>query len=107
MKYPKWKLEKMGEYSGQLDNHVFDYLNKLDSRQTETYENPFEDIGYQRQLPDHGNISKLEKECGTKLLAGLKKIMCDADCKNPKQAISELHAKLREEYPQFSHSLTL
>ena len=106
MKYPKWKLDMMGEYTGPLNNQVFEYLDSISSRQTETYE-PYEDLGYQRQLPDHGNVSKIEKECGAKLLAGLSKILRDPECKNPKQAISDLHAELRAEYPQFSKSLTL
>ena len=103
-KYPKYKLDKLTEYAGPLDNRVFSYLDNLFSEQTDTFTSPQEEIGY-KQLPDTSNLSKLEKECGIKLLKGLTAIMLDEECKEPKKAISELHAKLRAEYPQFAHSL--
>lgn len=106
-KYPKWKLDKLGDYVGPLTNKVFEYLDQLNSRQTETYESPREEVGYTKQLPDHKNYSKLEKECGAKLLHGLSVIILDPDILpgQHKKAISELNARLREEYPMFASNL--
>ena len=105
-KYPMWKVDKLSEYSGPLTNQVFQYLDQLNSRQTQsaTYD-AREDLGYTKQLPDTKNYSQLEKECGAKLFAGLKEIMATAPKGTAKQKISELHAQLRGEYPQFAHSL--
>ena len=90
----------MGDYAGKIDNSVFHYLDSLQP------EPAYEDLGYRRQLPDTSNQSAQEKECGAKLLKGLVEILHDEDEKHPKQAISLLHKRLREEYPQFSHNLT-
>ena len=103
--YPKWKIQKIDEFSGYFSG-LWAFLENIDSHQTETYTPPQEDIGYQKQLPDRQENSRLEKECGKKLLDGLVKIMRDEDEKHPKQSISLLHKKLREEYPQFAHNLT-
>jgi hypothetical protein len=106
-KYPRWKLDKLGEYTGPLSNKVFEYLDGIFSRQTETYESPREEQGYKKQLPDHKDYSKLERECGKKLLHGISEILQDENIqhRDHKQKISELNARLREEYPMFSANL--
>lgn len=101
--YPKWKIQKIDEFSGYFAG-VWSFLDAIDSRQTETYTPPQEEIGY-KKLPDKPDNSKLEKECGSKLLNGIVKIMCDGEPLKAKKKISELHDKLREEYPMFSGSL--
>jgi hypothetical protein len=101
--YPKWKLSKLGEYTGNLSNKVFEYLDAI-SRPEETYY-PQEEIGY-KQLPDSDNYTKQEKECGAKLFKGISEIMANPDIgKTAKQRISELHAQLRAEYPKFERFL--
>ncbi len=99
--YPKWKLNKLGEYSGPLTNRVFEYLDSL-SRVVDDYESPRKEIGY---LPDNHNGTNREKECGVKLFKGLCEIMQNAPKGEAKKQISELHAKLRKEYPQFAGNL--
>lgn len=103
-KYPKEQLDRIADYTGGLNNGVFKFLDDV-AREGRPYDNAYEDIGYNRQIPDIKNLSALEKECGIKLMSGIKKIMAESEPCTVKQKISELHSILREEYPQFSHYL--
>lgn len=94
------------EYSGPLNHKIFEFMDSLQMRPVDDYESPREEQGY-KSLPDHKDYSKLEKECGAKLFKGLSEIMTTAPKGTAKQKISELHAKLRDEYPQFAQSLKL
>jgi hypothetical protein len=90
-KYPKWKLDKLGEYSGKL-NGVFDYLDRI-NRVEDNYVKPkFEP-------------SNEVKECGAKLFKGLSEILDNEEIENKKSAIVDLHEKLKKEYPKFSNFL--
>jgi hypothetical protein len=90
-KYPKWKLDKLGEYSGKL-NGVFDYLDKI-NRVEDNYVKPkFEP-------------SNEVKECGAKLFKGIKEIVWNDEIENKKAAILDLHEKLKKEYPKYAQFL--
>ena len=90
-KYPKWKLDKLGDYAGKL-NGVFDYLDKI-NRVEDTYVKPkFEP-------------SEAVKECGAKLFKGISEILGNDEIENKKAAIVDLHEKLKVEYPKFSQFL--
>jgi hypothetical protein len=88
----------MSEYTGGLNNGVFAFLDSLQPS-PEKYQLPV--------LQDNTNLARLERECGAKLLKGLSDILLDSSIKRGehKKAISELHARLKELYPQFADSL--
>jgi hypothetical protein len=90
-KYPKWKLDKLGEYSGKL-NGVFDYLDKI---------NRVEDHYVKPKFQPSNEVM----ECGGKLFRGISQIINDDSIINKQLARKELHEKLQNEYPKFKQFL--
>ncbi len=56
-KYPKWKVRELGDYSGPMNQKVFEYLDALHPPMQKASE-VFEDLGYKRLPgPDYPDIA--------------------------------------------------
>ena len=91
LKYPKWKLDKLGDYSGRLEG-IFDYLDRITRVEDHFIKPKYEPSGVVR-------------ECGCKLFKGVSLILNDDSIIDKQAARKELHEKLQAEYPQFSRFL--
>lgn len=98
LQYPVWKLKQINDYTGGLNNGVFAFLDSL-QRQPEKFRPP--------QLADYSVKAREEKECGAKLFHGLSEILGTGPQGKAAELINALHAKLREEYPQFKANLRM
>ena len=103
---PMWKLKKLDEFNSPFISSVWEFFNNL----RPDPEDPYSELGYDKeckQLPDTSSRAQNERLLGKELFAGLSKIMLDKSIPkgSHKKAISELHMRLRDKYPQFKERL--
>jgi len=95
--YPKWKLLKLHEYTGGLNNDVFKYLDGL-----------IQEPQSLPRLPEPPQ-SSYKQQVGLELYAGIRKIMADDSIEvgKHKEAIKKLHADMRKKHPKFASQFEL
>lgn len=94
LKYQKWRIAELGDYSGPMNHQVFTYLDTL--KQPE-YTSVREDLGY-LQL-EHKPSNEIAKDC----MAHIKTLFDDRFTEKQKNEIEkEFIIEMRSKYPAYN-----